>query len=68
MSNMTGEERDLVAARQMWAAYSMQAGGVTYDGNPLPTWDGLGEDRQSCWVAAAHMARSIFDPDFDVDS
>lgn len=43
-------------AKQMWEAYAKQAGGVTFDGNPLHDWDGLGEDRQSCWVAAARVA------------
>lgn len=43
-------------AKQMWDAYAKQAGGVTFDGKPLPDWDGLGEDRQSCWVAAARVA------------
>jgi hypothetical protein len=43
-------------AKQMWDAYAKQAGGVTFDGKPLPDWDGLGEDRQSCWVAAAKVA------------
>ena len=39
-------------AKQAWQAYSVQAGGVTFDGKPLPAWDDLGEDRQKCWVAA----------------
>lgn len=45
---------DLV--KQMWGAYAKQAGGVTFDGKPLPTWDELGEERQSCWIAAASVA------------
>jgi hypothetical protein len=40
-------------AQAMWAAYSKQAGGATFDQQPLPTWEGLGEDRQACWLAAA---------------
>jgi molecular chaperone GrpE (heat shock protein) len=42
--------------RKMWDAYAKQAGGVTFDGKPLPTWDELGNDRQACWVAAAKVA------------
>ena len=42
-------------ARHMWDAYAFRAGGITFDGKPLPTWDELGEDRQSCWVAAASV-------------
>jgi hypothetical protein len=42
-------------AKRMWDAYAFRAGGITFDGKPLPTWDELGEDRQSCWVAAASV-------------
>lgn len=41
--------------RKMWDAYAKQAGGVTFDGKPLPTWDELGEERQVCWKAAASV-------------
>lgn len=51
---MSNSEYDL--ARKMWNAYALRAGGKTYDGKPLPTWDDLGEDRQLCWVAAARVA------------
>jgi tripartite-type tricarboxylate transporter receptor subunit TctC len=40
-------------AIKMWDAYAKQAGGKTFDGKPLPTWEELGEERQSCWNAAA---------------
>jgi len=40
------------AAQRAWAAYCSQAGGVTFDGKPLPTWEELGEERQACWLAA----------------
>lgn len=43
-------------AIRMYTAYSTQAGGVTFDGKPLPTWDQLGADRQNCWLAAAEEA------------
>lgn len=39
-------------AKRAWDAYCAQAGGVTFDGNPLPTWIELGADRQECWRAA----------------
>ena len=42
-------------AKLMWNAYSIQAGGKTIDGKPLWTWNELGEDRQSCWIAAASV-------------
>jgi len=43
-------------AKQMWEAYAKQAGNVTFDGKPLSDWDGLGADRQLCWVASANVA------------
>lgn len=50
---------DYVAiAKRMWAAYSAQAGGKTFDGKPLPSWDELGQERQECWIAAANAALS----------
>jgi hypothetical protein len=45
-------------AKIMWDAYCIQAGGKTFDGKPLPTWDELGEERQGCWLAAADAARA----------
>ena len=47
--------------REMWEAYAKQAGGVTFDGKPLPTWDELGEDRQICWKAAASVCADEID-------
>jgi hypothetical protein len=44
---------DTHIAKLMWGAYATQAGGKTFDGKPLPSWEELGEERQSCWVAAA---------------
>lgn len=43
------EER---AVKRMWTAYAHQAGGKTFDGKPLPTWEELGAERQECWRAA----------------
>ena len=42
--------------KKMWAAYCEAAGGVTYDGKPLPTWEELGDDRHKCWIAAGKEA------------
>lgn len=46
---------DAHIAKLMWNAYAIQAGGKTFDGKPLPTWDELGDERQSCWIAAASV-------------
>jgi hypothetical protein len=45
-----------IKAQALWAAYSAEAGGQTFDGKPLPTWEELGEDRQRCWVRVAREA------------
>lgn len=40
-------------AEQMYSAYCQQAGGLTFDGKPLPLFSELGLERQSCWKAVA---------------
>ena len=52
---------DTHIAKLMWDAYAIQAGGKTFDGKPLPAWDELGDDRQSCWVAAASVTADRID-------
>ena len=39
-------------AIRAYAAYCVQAGGLTFDGKPLPTFEELGEARQARWIAA----------------
>ena len=46
---------DTHIAKLMWDAYATQAGGKTFDGKPLPSWEELGEERRSCWIAAASV-------------
>jgi hypothetical protein len=43
-------------AIKAWNAYAECAGGRSYDGCALPTWEGLGKDRQACWMAAVAAA------------
>lgn len=52
----TMKDDAMKTAKLMWDAYAVQAGRETFDGKPLPTWDELGQERQSCWVAAASVA------------
>jgi hypothetical protein len=40
-------------ARSGYDAYCKQAGGKTFDGKPLPTFEQLGPERQACWIAVA---------------
>ncbi len=49
-------------AKAMYAAYSKQAGGKTFDGKPLPTYEELGADRHLCWEAAAEAAYQMITP------
>ena len=44
-------------AANAYAAHSHAAGGKTFDGKPLPTFDQLGTERQHCWVEAAKSIR-----------
>jgi hypothetical protein len=46
------EQAEERALQRMWNGYSEAAGGKTFDGKDLPTWDELGEERQACWRAA----------------
>ena len=47
-------------AEQMYAAYCQQAGGLTFDGKPLPSFQELGLERQTCWEAAAEAAHKQY--------
>ena len=44
-------------AQAAYAAYCRKAGGKTFDGKPLPTYEQLGTDRQQCWIAAVQAVR-----------
>ena len=59
---MNLKEEAVDVAKVMYAAYSEQAGGKTFDGKPLPTYEELGTDRQSCWKAAAEAAIQTIAP------
>lgn len=52
-------------ARLMYHAYAKEAGGVAFDGKPLPSWDELGENRQDCWCAAALAAEDYMSQFFE---
>ena len=49
----------------MYGAYAKQAGGMTYDNRPLPTWEELGDERQACWYAAADAAEEYLSDFFE---
>jgi hypothetical protein len=49
-------------ARLMFDAYSAQAGGVTWDGKPIPPFDAVGPKVQASWIAAARAAREALVP------
>lgn len=49
------------AAREMFAAYNEQAGGLTWDGKPIPPWEATGPKVQANWMAAARRARELLE-------
>lgn len=46
-------------AREMFDAYNQAAGGLTWDGKPIPPWDATGPKVQANWRAAAQRAISV---------
>lgn len=36
-----------------WDAYAKAVGGKTFDGKPLPAWEGLGPAQRQGWIGAA---------------
>lgn len=53
----TNDLTDEALARLMFDAYNAQAGGVTWDGKPIPPFDAVGPKVQANWIAAAKAAR-----------
>lgn len=53
---------DETLARQMFDAYNDQAGGLTYDGKPIPPFVAVGPKVQANWIAAAKAARKALLP------
>lgn len=50
---------DEVIAQSMFVAYNAQAGGLTYDGKPIPPWSDVGPKVKANWIAAARRAREL---------
>jgi len=42
-------------AKRMWDAYATRLGGKNYKGEPLPSWDDLGDERQYCWIGVSEV-------------
>ena len=47
-----------VEGRAAYAAYAISTGGLTWNGRPMPSWDGLGPKIQTAWRRAARAAVS----------
>ena len=43
-------------AKIAYQAYGITAEWKNYRGDPMPTWDGLGERIQTCWIMASSAA------------
>ena len=52
-------------AEVAYQAYCKQAGGVTFDGKPLPTYAELGSNRQECWEAAVSAVEVVIMSDIE---
>lgn len=39
-------------AQEAFKAYNESAGGKTWDGRPIPTWEEVGDKVRSHWIAA----------------
>ena len=50
---------DDAVARAMFADYNEAAGGVTFDGRPIPPFDDVGAKVQANWLAVARKAREL---------
>lgn len=49
----------LQLAQAAYRAYGDHTGGVTYNGRPMPAWDGLGPTIQGAWIAAAGAGPAV---------
>ncbi|MFF1416578.1 hypothetical protein [Streptomyces sp. NPDC058280] len=51
-------------AQTAYAAYGTSTGGLSHDGLPLPSWEGLGDTIQTAWAAAAvAVVRAVTAPE-----
>lgn len=50
---------DEVIAQSMFVAYNAAAGGLTWDGKPIPPWSDVGPKVKANWIAAARRAREL---------
>jgi hypothetical protein len=53
---------DETLARLLFDAYNAQAGGLTWDGKPIPPFVAVGPKVQANWIAAAQAARRALLP------
>lgn len=49
----TGDEQ-ITMAQLAYQAYGQTTGFKNYQGNPMPTWDALGDVIQGTWVSAVN--------------
>lgn len=46
-------------AQAAYRAYGTSTGGLNFRGEPMPTWDDLGDQIQAAWVAAAGCIEKV---------
>jgi hypothetical protein len=63
---MTTQERDEHLGRLAYEAYAAQTGGVSLaSGDRLPSWDALGDEFKTAWVASARTVESAIRQETD---
>lgn len=55
---MTDANESLQLAQIAYSAYGEQTGFKNFQGNPMPSWEQLGEPIQKAWIAAAEAVYS----------
>lgn len=53
------DPKTVAAARALYEAYIANCGGLSWDGKPCPTWDGLNDAVRSHWCAVAIHAAGM---------
>jgi hypothetical protein len=55
---VTDTDDQIVMAKLAYAAYGKTTDFKNYQGNPMPSWDALGDTIQGAWVAAANAVNN----------
>lgn len=62
VTGVTDIDEQTTLAKVAYMAYGQSTGFKNFLGNPMPTWDALGDTIQAAWVAAAGAVASYLTP------